>query len=103
MAKKLKAIANRRRALLKEAPWCYYCKAPLQDDLHARDATVDHKQPLSRGGSDDDANTALACGHCNREKGDMTEAEFAAFRLRRRQGLSKKRSLMLAVLDCIRR
>jgi hypothetical protein len=36
---------------------------------------------------------------CNKEKGDMTEQEFGRFRELRRGNLSRKRSLMLAVLD----
>ncbi len=100
MSRKLSTLARRRRALLQSDGHCYYCRAPLSEGLHARLATVDHKLPLSRGGTDSKANTVLACDVCNREKGDMTEAEFAVFRQKRRDNISRKKSLMLAVLEC---
>lgn len=40
------------------------------------DATVDHRVPVSRGGSNGRGNKALACNRCNLLKGTMTEVEF---------------------------
>lgn len=39
-------------------------------------ATVDHITPVSRGGSSDMWNLALACWSCNNKKKDLTKAEF---------------------------
>lgn len=39
---------------------------------------IDHIQPKSRAGTDDEANLALACGACNSSKHDMTADEFFA-------------------------
>lgn len=52
---------------------CYYCSIELNGDYH-----VDHKKPISRGGSNDKSNLACACAMCNLQKGAMTEDEFRA-------------------------
>lgn len=49
---------------------CYYCRKRLAA------FELDHKVPLSRDGSNDRANVALACRTCNQRKGQMTEEEF---------------------------
>jgi len=51
---------------------CRYCGKLLTRDL----ATVDHKNPLSRGGKNNHENLTIACGDCNVDKGDMTFEEF---------------------------
>jgi 5-methylcytosine-specific restriction endonuclease McrA len=49
---------------------------------------IDHRIPLTRGGSNLIDNILPACRRCNRRKGTMTEEEFRAFRQRERaQGL----------------
>lgn len=40
--------------------------------------TLDHVQPRSRGGSDDQSNLVLACKPCNSSKGAKTIAEWRA-------------------------
>lgn len=52
---------------------CAYCGCSLGDDYH-----VDHVIPLSRGGSDDFDNLALACPHCNASKNDRLLSEWIA-------------------------
>jgi 5-methylcytosine-specific restriction endonuclease McrA len=47
---------------------------------------VDHRIPLSRGGTNWIDNVLPACGNCNQEKGQLTEAEFRA-RLAAERGL----------------
>lgn len=42
---------------------------------------VDHRVPVSRGGTDDPENLTTACWECNREKGDMTAFEYCLSRL----------------------
>lgn len=48
---------------------CIYCGS--SDDLQ-----IEHRIPLSRGGSDWSSNLAPACKSCNCSKGTKTEAEF---------------------------
>lgn len=50
---------------------CFYCPQPLAS-YH-----VEHRVPLSRGGSNDRSNIVLACPPCNLSKGRKTDAEFA--------------------------
>lgn len=50
---------------------CYYCGCSLNDNYH-----VDHKRPLSKGGSNWPKNLAVTCPLCNLRKNDMTEQEF---------------------------
>jgi 5-methylcytosine-specific restriction endonuclease McrA len=49
---------------------CYYCGAK------ALFIEKDHKQPVTRGGSDGMDNLAVTCSLCNREKSTRTEREF---------------------------
>lgn len=41
--------------------------------------SLDHRQPLSRGGTNALDNIAIACEPCNRAKGDLTEGEYRAW------------------------
>ncbi len=50
---------------------CFYCNKSLRKEYH-----VDHKTPLSRGGSNEILNICLACPKCNLTKHTMTEEEF---------------------------
>lgn len=59
-------------------PYCYYCNKYLA--FRPRSATIDHKIPLSKGGTNDADNTVLACETCNRDKADMTETEYLVHR-----------------------
>lgn len=43
------------------------------------DATLDHKTPRSRGGTNHRHNIVLSCRGCNRRKGDMTFEEWTIF------------------------
>jgi 5-methylcytosine-specific restriction endonuclease McrA len=54
--------------LQRDGNCCVYC---------GREATtVDHIQPVSRGGTDDEANLVAACGMCNVSKGPLTPTEW---------------------------
>ncbi len=81
------AIYNRYRAREKAAPghfteedWskqyklqngkCFYCNK-------IKKLTIDHKVPLSRGGSNCPDNIVLACLSCNCKKNDKTIEEFS--------------------------
>jgi 5-methylcytosine-specific restriction endonuclease McrA len=58
---------------------CVYCRADIRDGFH-----VDHKHPVSRGGTNAKSNLQLTCARCNMVKGAMTHEEFL---------VSKKRTL----------
>ena len=51
---------------------CPYCGAPID----ALSASLDHKQPLTRGGYLFLSNLEAICAACNRLKGGLTPAEF---------------------------
>ncbi|HMN15956.1 MAG TPA: HNH endonuclease signature motif containing protein [Bellilinea sp.] len=50
---------------------CWYCQCELNGTYH-----VDHRIPLSRGGSNDPANLVLACPSCNMSKGNKFPHEW---------------------------
>jgi 5-methylcytosine-specific restriction endonuclease McrA len=66
---------KRQQAVLNKAGWkCEYC-----GDHLANSYTVDHRIPLSKGGSKlKTQNLKAACKQCNEAKGDMPEVEFVA-------------------------
>ena len=39
--------------------------------------TIEHKTPLSRGGTNDPTNLVLSCSRCNARKGKLTVEEFS--------------------------
>ena len=61
-----------RAYLLWENPHCYYCGATVSEDT----STLDHKQPLSRGGTNKRKNLVLCCQPCNQDKGALTVEEY---------------------------
>ncbi|NKM04160.1 HNH endonuclease [Rhizobium leguminosarum] len=66
---------------------CFYCERPLNSRQVARrgdrnkglDYTIDHKTPVSRGGSNERSNRVPCCFRCNQVKGDLTDVEFRQF------------------------
>jgi len=50
---------------------CVYCGKDIEDDYH-----IDHKDPLSRGGSNWPGNLQLLCPTCNLRKSASTHEEF---------------------------
>lgn len=106
------AVANsRRRARVLAAPGhhtaedirllfeqqdgcCFYC-----DGLLGRGFHVDHRVPLSRGGSDGPENLVVSCRTCNLEKHAMTDREYIALRLERGQHVSRLASPRRALVD----
>lgn len=76
-------FARVRERIARDNDWiCTYCGvevvigAPGGDRL----ATIDHKVPLSRGGSWKRFNLTCACRRCNGEKADMTVEEYSDWR-----------------------
>ena len=49
---------------------CALCRNPITD---LKEAELDHRVPLSKGGSDDPSNLQLAHRECNRTKGAKLE------------------------------
>ena len=64
----IRALEQRQNGL------CYYCQQPYGK------YQIDHRQPLSRGGSNWPENIVLTCEPCNLHKSDKTEAEYWAIR-----------------------
>lgn len=58
--------------LFQESRICRYCGK----DTPLKERTIDHMQPLSRGGCHSVMNLALACKECNQRKGNKTLIEF---------------------------
>jgi len=60
---------------------CYYCKDNCGNKVaeYKKDATTDHKIPLSRGGDHDTKNLVIACRNCNSMKCSKTDSEFFVF------------------------
>ena len=60
------------RTLLKmQKGRCWWCGKPFGQDYH-----VDHRIPLSRGGSDDASNLVITCPTCNIEKHTRLPSEW---------------------------
>lgn len=52
---------------------CYYCAVALGTSYH-----IEHKTPLSRGGTNGPENICLSCAPCNLRKSTKTAEEFKA-------------------------
>lgn len=50
---------------------CWWCGKELTDDYH-----LDHRVPVSRGGTSDAGNICISCPTCNLKKGDRMPWEF---------------------------
>jgi len=55
---------------------CYYCGTLFFNGDLNFDRHIEHKVPLSRGGTNDIANIVLSCSTCNMRKHTMTHDEF---------------------------
>jgi hypothetical protein len=47
---------------------CFICGQPIDLTIHVKSLDIDHVEPLSAGGKDDEANLALTHDRCNRSK-----------------------------------
>lgn len=65
----------KRKEFVRMAGACLVCGEPMtmqiRDGVGDNFATIDHKQPLAKGGSHDRANLMLMCRRCNNEKADQ--------------------------------
>lgn len=55
---------------------CYYCGKKIE----GRDKTVDHKIPISKGGTNARENLVMCCQSCNSHKNNRTESEYYEWR-----------------------
>lgn len=56
----------RSRVATRAGDCCEYCRSPERFATHP--FSVEHVEPRSQGGADDEANLALACQGCNNHK-----------------------------------
>lgn len=49
---------------------CFYCELPLEKMGFENPPQIDHIEPKSLGGTNDEWNLTLACRHCNASKGN---------------------------------
>lgn len=61
-----------KKAAMAADPRCAYCGEAVSDES----ASVDHVVPVSRGGTNEKSNYALACRRCNVKKGSWPAAAF---------------------------
>jgi 5-methylcytosine-specific restriction endonuclease McrA len=59
---------------------CYLCLDPIQ----FKNDHLEHKTPLSRGGTNNQNNLDVACQRCNCKKNDKTVEEYSAYLLKER-------------------
>lgn len=69
-------LLRERREMVASEQHCHYCGFYFHIGPDSRLATVDHKIPLSRGGSEDIGNKVVCCMPCNVEKGRLTYHEY---------------------------
>lgn len=63
---------QRDRLLAEQGGRCVYCYTPLICST----ATLEHKHPRSRGGTDHPSNLAVSCMHCNKTKATRSHPQF---------------------------
>lgn len=74
---------TRKKVFSRDGYRCHYCKLKVQDDLphmHPRRASIDHKKPRSKGGSNRIDNLLTACCNCNSDKANMAYDVYRWFR-----------------------
>ncbi len=64
--------ATRYRIWRRDHGICQYCGDKIPSLTYAH---IDHRRPVSRGGSNDEDNLVLACPECNLHKGGSTPRE----------------------------
>lgn len=87
--KLMRTCGNRKRWLMRQPQVCHYCGISLLPSSRGSwtrklvPPTVDHAQPVSRGGADEPHNWRACCQHCNKDKGALTEQEYFELRATR--------------------
>lgn len=67
-------IEIRKRIIKRDGRTCFYC------NVVPNKIEIDHKIPISRGGTNDENNLVVACQKCNRSKRNKTVEEFLNWR-----------------------
>ena len=82
------AAKKHRQTVGNSQGWiCPYCGT----DVSGHIGTIDHKIPVSRGGTSEPDNLAILCQRCNSSKNDLTPEEYHAYRsVRAARRISKK-------------
>jgi 5-methylcytosine-specific restriction endonuclease McrA len=57
---------------LYSAKQCFYCSRELTEE----EKTVDHKLPVSKGGTNEITNLVICCQTCNSKKSNQTAEEY---------------------------
>lgn len=85
---------SRKGILLRDSNTCQYCRAPLP----AKDLTMDHVIPRSRGGGSTWENLVACCFPCNNRKGSRTpqEAGMSLVKQPRQISIHAKHKLLMA-------
>lgn len=70
-----------QRLIADYGAYCHYCPTPVRlrvafTEHSPTDATLDHKIPRAKGGTNDYENLLLSCWSCNNAKGDQDYDEF---------------------------
>lgn len=65
-------VLLKAKALKLQENECVYCTAKLTTSA----SHLDHRTPLSRGGTDDQSNLQVLCARCNSEKHAKTHVEY---------------------------
>lgn len=55
---------------------CFYCGKSLEDMTNDKSYTIDHKIPITKGGSNDEENLVISCRSCNSRKGTKTHNQY---------------------------
>jgi len=84
---------------------CFYCGIELKtDDLskkYANDgATVDHKDPVSKFGSELPSNKVDACRKCNSEKNDRSLEDYRQWLIVQNELNTEKPAMIMGLLGC---
>jgi 5-methylcytosine-specific restriction endonuclease McrA len=69
---------SRKNIILRDQWTCQYCGRQFPE----RELTMEHVQPVSKGGPNTWENVVLACAQCNRHKANRTPAEAGMHLLR---------------------
>ena len=72
-----KAAEKRERIAKRQKNRCYWCGEQMsRQHLHARQCTLDHIKPKSKGGGGNVENLVAACRTCNESRGSTGFSDF---------------------------
>lgn len=71
MRRSLTPISQETILKIEKENHCYYCGEEIVGKK-----TIDHKTPVTRGGTNEESNLCVACVHCNTQKNNKTEHEY---------------------------